>query len=69
MATKSEKTDRRWHVVITTLAALLAYVIAYIIMFLVSMDVAVLNHLSTLVFGIVGGLSLGNWMTKPYDDD
>ena len=69
MATKAEKTERRWLVIKGLLVGLVIYTIIIVGMHLFKIDITALDHLTTMIFGLVGGMGIGNWMTKPYDDD
>lgn len=69
MATKQEKTERRWLVVKGLLIGLIIYTITIVGMHLFKIDISPLDHLTTMVFGLVGGMGIGNWVTKPTEDD
>jgi len=69
MATRTEKTERRWLVIKGLLIGLVIYTITIIGMHLFKIDITALDHLTTMIFGLVGGMGIGNWMTKPYGDD
>ena len=68
MATREEKTERRWLVVRGMLVSLVLYTIVVLGLFIYK-DINPLDNLNTMVFGLVGTLGLGNWMTKPAKDD
>jgi hypothetical protein len=69
MASKSEKTERRWIVIKSLLIGLVIYTIAIIGMHLGKINITPLDHLTTMIFGLVGAMGVGNWMTKPIEDD
>lgn len=69
MASKAEKTERRWVVVKSLLVGLVIYIVTIIGMHLGKIDITPLDHLTTMIFGLVGAMGVGNWMTKPYADD
>lgn len=69
MATKAEKNDRRWLVIKGMLVGLVLYVVALLGMFVSGMGIGQLDHVTTMVFSLVGGLGASNWMSKPSEDD
>lgn len=69
MATKAEKTERRWKVLIAILIYNGLWGIAVYFAFLFGHDVTKLDVISGALFGssVVG--IVGNWMSKPTEDD
>ena len=70
MATKAEKSERRWVVIQGMLIGLGLYTLALVGMYVGGgVEVNELNHLTTMVFSLVGGLGVSNWMSAPTEDD
>ena len=59
------KDERRWAVIKDTLIVLGVYVVIMLGLFYIGKDITQLSTLTTLMFGLVGVLGIGNWMTKP----
>lgn len=69
MATKEEKTERRWKVIKYLLLYNAFWGIAVFIAFLSDYDITKLDIISGSLFGSsVVGL-VGNWMSSPTEDD
>lgn len=69
MATRAEKNDRRWLVIKGLLIGLAIYTLTIAGMFIGGLSILQLDHLTTMVFGLVGGFGVSNWMSKPSEDD
>lgn len=69
MATKSEKSERRWMVIKAILWFLLGYSIAVFALLWFHYDVSKLDVMTGAVFGssVIG--IVGHWMTTPTGDD
>lgn len=69
MATKQEKTERRWKVVKGILIYIAAYGVLLICLHLYGISITELDMLTGALFGsgVIG--IVGNWVSKPVDDD
>jgi uncharacterized membrane protein YdjX (TVP38/TMEM64 family) len=69
MATKAEKTERRWQVIKGILFFLLSYAIAIVTMHVSGVAIEPLNTLTQFLYGtsVIG--IVGNWFSAPTEDD
>jgi lipopolysaccharide export LptBFGC system permease protein LptF len=69
MASMSEKTERRWRVLIAILIYNGAWGVLVFVAFLAGHDVSKLDVISGALFGSSVLGIVGNWMSKPTGDD
>jgi len=69
MATKSQKSERRWKVLVAILLYNAFWGIAIFVAFIKGFDVHKMDVISGALFGSSVVSIVGNWMSKPIDDD